>query len=67
METLTKVDSKLTVDPKIVAAISAALAVGGYLNPGDRVVGITKYRGQMGHWKHSGVVEIMTGRDYSLK
>ncbi len=67
MGALTKDGSKLTVDPKIVAAITAVLAVGGYLNPGDRVVGITKYNGQMDPWKHSGMVEIMTGRDYSLK
>jgi hypothetical protein len=66
MGALTKVGSK-TVDPKTVAAITAALAVGGYLNPGDRVVGIKKYNGQMDPWRHSGMVEIMTGMNYSLK
>ncbi len=58
--------TKLAVDPKTIAVITTALAVGGYLNPGDRVVGIKKY-GQMNPWKYQGMIEIMTGRDYSLK
>ncbi|KAF1084649.1 hypothetical protein SPSYN_02427 [Sporotomaculum syntrophicum] len=57
--------TKLSVEPKTAAVITAALAVGGYLNPGDRVVGIKK-NGQMDPWKYQGMIEIMTGRD-SLK
>lgn len=59
-------DTKLSVDSKTVAVITAALVVGGYLNPGDRVAGIKKYN-QMNPWKYQGVIEIMTSRDYNLK
>ncbi|WP_347490978.1 hypothetical protein [Desulfoscipio sp. XC116] len=67
MGSLTEVSSKPTVDPKTVAAITAALAVGGYLKHGGRVVGVKKINGQMDSWKRSGVIEIMAGRDYSLE
>ena len=59
-------DTRFIVDAKTVAVITAALASGGYLNPGDRVLGIKKY-GPIKPWKYQGMVEIMTGRDYSFK
>jgi len=63
----TKGDAKLKVDPQTVAVISAALTAGGYLNPGDRLVGIRKCNERMNPWKYQGMIEIMKDRDYSLK
>lgn len=56
---------KQKIDPKIVAAITATLTAGGYLNSNSRMVDIKKIR-QMDSWKLSGVIEIMMGRDFSL-
>ena len=52
------------VEPKIVAAITAALSAGGYLHPGDRVVDIKKTKQKMDAWKYSWLMEITMGSDF---
>lgn len=53
------------VKPSTVAVIVAALAAGGYLSPGDRIVGIRR-KDKMSPWKKSGLIKQMLGRDLSI-
>jgi len=58
-----KIDSGVKMST--VAAITAALAVGGYLGEGQRIAGIRR-KGGMSLWKKSGLAKHMLGRDLSI-
>lgn len=53
------------VNPKIVAAITAALYAAGLLAPGDKITAIKSLRKQ-NLWKRSGLIKLMQDRDFTL-
>ncbi len=57
--------AKNEINPKVVAAITAALNAAGLLAPGDRVAGITR-KSKQNPWMRSGLVKIMLDRDFTL-
>lgn len=57
--------TEIKIGSNKVAAIAAALMIGGFLTEGQVITGI-KREGEMSPWKKTGLMKQMLGRDLSI-